>query len=238
MQMLLTHCPIEEGMNWDIGLDSSLHSKSIATNLILRGNGANSLETTSLANKLFSDNRVSVPWLEKSHYNCISSEKSFCGKYPVSAALLSNSSLPLKTRENQVLHNIYNRAGGLFSQGAFVHQYERYGLTTQEMLSSFAAYKTIINSYGLLKKWSMQNDKFADGIIFQQSVAIEFIFLETENITMTERQLSFAVVCSSNMNRSMEAHRILKKKEYRQDDDFCFQNCLFLASNFNQILSL
>ena len=38
-------------------------------------------------------------------------------------------------------------AGGLFSQGAFVHQYERYGISTQEMLSSFARYKTLLNSY-------------------------------------------------------------------------------------------
>ena len=155
-QMMLTNCPIEEGMNWDIGLDSTLHAKSLSTKLFLRGTGAKSLETRTLANQLFNDDRISVDWLENGHYEVLSSEKSFCGRYPISAGLLSNSVLPLKTNGDGILENIYDRAGALFTQGAFVHQYERYGVGSQEMLASFARYKTILNSYrvvgGNLKK--------------------------------------------------------------------------------------
>ena len=53
---------------------------------------------------------------------------------------------------------------------------------------------------------------------------------------MPERQLSFAVVCSSNMNRSMEAHRILKKKEYRLNQkEYISETCKFLK-NFTLLI--
>lgn len=158
-QMLITDSPVEEGMDWMLPLDhkqkpfctyQSLGServnfvrglnKSVANLLVLRGN---ELETADWS--LFNDPRLYSEW-SPGAWRC-EAWGSGCGfnKHDKCCTLLTNSQGCIRP-----LDQLCGKAWAMYSAGAYLHQYDRYGLTKDDMQECFADVELIIKNYATI----------------------------------------------------------------------------------------
>lgn len=81
--------------------------------------------------------------LHPSHQNCqVHSSTHTTNGYLRSASLLSNSQSIIP-----VLQRPITKAASMFRVGAYVHQYERYGITKEDFVSSFRTITQIVENY-------------------------------------------------------------------------------------------
>ena len=158
-QMLITDSPLEEGMDWSLFLDyvqkpfctyqeSSTErvkfvggvNKSVANLLLLRGN-----ELASADWSPFRDRRLYSEWSPEA-WRC-DAWGSGCGfnKHDKCCTLLTNSQGCVRP-----LNQLCEKAWTMYSAGAYLHQYERYGLTKDEMIERFADVELMIKNYATI----------------------------------------------------------------------------------------
>lgn len=81
--------------------------------------------------------------LHTSHQNCqVHSSTHITNGYMRSASLLSNSQSIIP-----VLQRPITKAASMFRVGAYVHQYERYGIAKEDFVSSFRTISQIVENY-------------------------------------------------------------------------------------------
>lgn len=159
-QMLLTDAPTEEGMDWSVmasayrsphpvsrgGCGGHDHRSdfarvkanvSLANLLVLRGNDLDSADVG-----MFRE-----PALYSSHtpYSCTCS--AWCSprtfnKYEKCCTLVSNSQSCIDP-----LEAVCGRAWDMFSSRAYLHQYERFGLTQEDFMHSFVSVEQVLKDY-------------------------------------------------------------------------------------------
>ena len=158
-QMLITDSPLEEGMDWTMPVDSAQRpfctyqrsghervsfsrgvNKSVANLLVLRGN---ELETADWSP--FHDRRLYSEWSPEA-WRC-DAWGSGCGfnKHDKCCTLLTNSQGCVRP-----LNLLCEKAWTMFNAGAYLHQYQRYGLTKDEMLECFADVELIVKNYATI----------------------------------------------------------------------------------------
>ncbi|XP_064401726.1 tubulin delta chain-like [Halichondria panicea] len=158
-QMLITNSPIEEGMDWarDIGVQrpsrptnpeqyASLCSPdhfntSLANLIVLRGNELNAVDTSGFTDpRLYSN---SVPQSCTCSVWC--SSLGFNG-YEKTCTLVSNSQSCIRP-----LNSVCRKAWNMYTAKAYVHQYEKYGLDSEDFLSCFVTMEQLIKDYAGLQ---------------------------------------------------------------------------------------
>lgn len=165
-QMLITDSPVEEGMDWtrDLGgqrsyqptstsgVMSSRHSqynvvhthdnvnKSLANLLILRGNELNTADDS-----FFKDERLYSKIVPKSCTCSVWCSRHAFNKYEKTCTLVSNSQGCI-----QPLSSVCRKAWNMYTSKAYVHQYEKYGLETEEFLDSFVTVEQTIKNYATI----------------------------------------------------------------------------------------
>ena len=143
-QMLITDSPTEEGMDWGVSPSSgggvSARRKintSLANLLILRGNELEEVDNTILSEpRLYSDHAPSSRRLSMWCSNCA------FNKYEKCCTLVSNNQSCLDP-----LDQVCRKAWNMFSAGAYLHQYSKYGFSQQDFLNSFVAVEQILKNY-------------------------------------------------------------------------------------------
>jgi len=155
-QMLIADSAMEQGVNWEVKLpvatssswtngtqsnDSTVrrHSfnKSISNLLILRGKELEQVDTNAFKIKQLYSDKVPSPfnyteWHQPRVFN----------HHAKSAALVSNSQTFVRP-----LNICVDKAWKMFNARAYIHQYERYGLTQNDFVDSFGATEQIIADY-------------------------------------------------------------------------------------------
>lgn len=159
-QMLITDSPLEEGMDWSLLLDSAQKpplctyqksgservsfargvNKSVANLLILRGN---ELETADWSP--FCDRRLYSEWSPEV-WRC-DAWGSGCGfnKHDKCCTMLTNSQGCVGP-----LNQLCGKAWTMYSAGAYLHQYHRYGLTKDDIQECFADVELMIKNYATI----------------------------------------------------------------------------------------
>lgn len=159
-QMLVTDAPIEEGMDWSVGLDKSsaqksLYSyewddptkrafytptglnKSIANLVIARGN---ELETADLSP--FMDHTLYCRWAPQEFACSMWASRHAFNKYEKSCTLLSNSQSCVSP-----LDSACRKAWQMYAARAYVHQYLQNGLSEQDFLDCFVCTEQTLKTY-------------------------------------------------------------------------------------------
>lgn len=160
-QMLITDSQVEEGMDWtiDLGVQRSCLSfapskqdqssaaysrdngnKSLANLLVLRGN---ELETVDVAP--FKDPRLYSSRVPMSCTCSVWCCKHTFNKYDKSCTLVSNGQGCI-----QPLDSVCQKAWNMYTAGAYVHQYERFGLEADDFVESFITVEQIIKNYSTI----------------------------------------------------------------------------------------
>ena len=169
-QMLLTDAPTDEGMDWNVmpfacqsphptnnagrgGCGSRAHGHhrggfnvSLANLLILRGNN---LENADVG--MFHE-----PALYSSHSPRSCTCSVWCSshsfnRYEKCCTLVSNSQSCVDP-----LEAVCGKAWDMFSSRAYLHQYERFGLTQEDFMDSFVAVEQLLKDY---RELSCQTEK-------------------------------------------------------------------------------
>lgn len=137
-QMLLTNSPIDEALDWSTKPHPQ-SIKSIANLLILRGKGDVNIE------KLLADNELYCPWVPKSDRYTSWVSNALFNKYEKCCSLVSNNStchLPLSVVAEKAWH--------MYCSKAYIHQYQRFGLSEEHFMESFVIAEQILRDYSTL----------------------------------------------------------------------------------------
>ncbi|ETK74003.1 hypothetical protein, variant 3 [Phytophthora nicotianae CJ01A1] len=140
-QMQVANAASEEGIDWDISLTTDhgrTLNRSVGSMLILRGK--NSIQADPLT---FSDPRMYAPW-NSDPFRCYSSNSNFSA-YDKTGTLISNSKAMLQT-----LAITMDKAYDMFSHGAYLHQYERFGVDRDFFQEAFLRIDQITQNYSSL----------------------------------------------------------------------------------------
>ena len=149
-QMLITDSPTEEGMDWGMAPPSGRGRSfggsrtrddginlSLANLLILRGKELKSADVRILSDpQLYSghapSSRTCSVWCSKYSFN----------RYEKCCTLVSNSQACV-----QPLDRVCGRAWNMFSARAYLHQYEKFGFSSEEFMSSFVTVEQVLRDY-------------------------------------------------------------------------------------------
>lgn len=145
-QMLLTDSPTDEGMDWNVmpSPDRGPHRNfagginvSLANVLILRGNDLEQADVSTFREShLYSSHAPSSQacsvWCSSRTFN----------KYEKCCSLVSNSQSCVGP-----LEDVCGKAWDMFSSKAYLHQYERFGLTQEDFLESFVSMEQVLKDY-------------------------------------------------------------------------------------------
>ncbi|KAG2448245.1 hypothetical protein HYH02_006829 [Chlamydomonas schloesseri] len=145
-QMLVTGSVLEEGLDWSItpqspgsaaaaaagpGLAGPSVNRALASWLILRGQGAGEVDVGD-----FADPALTAAW--SAEPLAVSYSAGRFGRCAMSACLLSND------------RRMQEHAYGMLESRAFVHQYEKYGLSVADFQECFARIEDIAQRYARL----------------------------------------------------------------------------------------
>lgn len=145
-QMLLTDSATDEGMDWGMapptvqtmsGCGHHGINTSLANLLILRGNELETVDSSVLCE----------PHLYSSHTPSSCTCSVWCSSHPFNlyekcCTLVSNSQSCVGPLE-RVCKNSWN----MYTARAYVHQYQKYGFTQEDFVSSFMAVEQILHNY-------------------------------------------------------------------------------------------
>ena len=161
-QMLLCDAPIEEGMDWSLGEETSKSlytygtceesnsravctprgvNKSLANLAVVRGNELEAVDAS-----IFADRALYCKWAPVDLSCSVWCSKHSLNKYEKSCTLLSNSQscvAPLDTA--------CRKAWQMYTCRAYVHQYLQNGLSEQELIDSFVGVEHVIKCYATLR---------------------------------------------------------------------------------------
>ncbi|KAG7383622.1 hypothetical protein PHYPSEUDO_003497 [Phytophthora pseudosyringae] len=140
-QMQIANAAFEEGVDWKISLGTEqgrVLNRSVGSMLILRGNKSKQTDPTA-----FSDARMYAPW-NTDPFRCYSSSSNF-NAYDKTGILISNSKAMLQT-----LAITMDKAYDMFSHGAYLHQYERFGMDREFFQEAFLRIDQITQNYSSL----------------------------------------------------------------------------------------
>lgn len=146
-QMLVSNTKMEEGIDWQVRPPSSADrprhnfNRSLANLLIVRGKDVYSAETDA-----FKDPALYTSWLPPDEALNVWKCTVPFNKYEKCATLVSNSQSLL-----QPLDDIVGKAWNMFASRAYVHQYNKYGITEEDFLDSFTRLEQVISSYRHLR---------------------------------------------------------------------------------------
>jgi len=116
---------------------ASDYNRSVANALVLRGKGAASVPIDSL-----NEGAMYPKWLPANQrLQVYTNSRPFSG-YEKSASLLTNSQISIDTIDKLVL-----KAWNMFTSKAYVHQYEKHGLTSEDFLDCFTILESVICDY-------------------------------------------------------------------------------------------
>lgn len=144
-QMLVTDSATDEGMDWCVAPPTAPHggrghhgfNVSLANLLILRGNELDTANAGVLSDReLYSS--CSPPSCTCSVWG---STQPF-NRYEKCCSLVSNSQSCVGP-----LERVCEKAWNMYSARAYVHQYEKYGFTQEDFVSSFVAVEQILKDY-------------------------------------------------------------------------------------------
>eukprot|EP00794_Sanderia_malayensis_P015594 gene15594-17167_t len=150
-QMLITDAALEEGMNWEVKVPTSsvyktistskrergCFNKSLANSIVVRGKD---LQDVSLSD--FSDKKIYSGHLSENGMLTVWNQERPFNNYEKSATLVSNSQSFVKP-----LNHVIQRAWNMFAGRAYVHQYNKYGLTDNDFIDSFGYVEQILADY-------------------------------------------------------------------------------------------
>ncbi|KAE9147660.1 hypothetical protein PF005_g11159 [Phytophthora fragariae] len=140
-QMQVANAAFEEGVDWDISLSSEqgrVLNRSVGNLLILRGKNSEQADAAA-----FSDPRMYTPWSMDS-FQRYSSASNF-NSYDKTGTLISNSKAMVQT-----LAVTMDKAYDMFSHGAYLHQYERFGIDRAFFQEAFLRIDQITQNYASL----------------------------------------------------------------------------------------
>lgn len=140
-QMQVANAAFEEGVDWDISLGTEQGqtlNRSVGSVLILRGNNSKQTDATA-----FLDPRMYAPW-NTDPFRCYSSSSKI-NAYDKTGTLISNSKAMLQT-----LAITMDKAYDMFAHGAFLHQYERFGVDRNFFQEAFLRIDQITQNYSSL----------------------------------------------------------------------------------------
>eukprot|EP00644_Phytophthora_capsici_P014663 jgi/Phyca11/555758/estExt2_Genewise1Plus.C_PHYCAscaffold_780008 len=140
-QMQVANAAFEEGVDWDISLETAQGralNRSVGSLLILRGKESKQADPTA-----FSDPRMYAPW-NTDPFRCYSSSSNF-NSYDKTGTLISNSKAMLQT-----LAITMDKVYDMFSHGAYLHQYERFGVDRDFFQEAFLRVDQITQNYSSL----------------------------------------------------------------------------------------
>lgn len=156
-QMLIADAALEEGVNWEVkvplpsasGCPSDMRveqgvsvyrekfNKSIANLLIVRGKDLHHVETDAFKTEQLYASVIPPPfcyheWQQTRPFN----------RYEKSAALVSNSQTFIRP-----MNDCIRKAWSMFNARAYIHQYEKYGLTENDFIDSFGVVEQVVADY-------------------------------------------------------------------------------------------
>ncbi|KAF0689748.1 Aste57867_18816 [Aphanomyces stellatus] len=134
-QMHIANSGLDEGVRWDISLETPTLNKSIASMLFLRGP-----QSSSCLVDAFTDRRLFAKW-PTTPFECVHHPASF-SQYDKTAALLSNSQAMLPHLEAMI-----DKAHTMFSSHAYVHQYATHGVDADFFNSCFLRLDQMVINY-------------------------------------------------------------------------------------------
>ena len=137
LQMLISNSS-EASINWSLQPTSKSINKSLANLVIARGFESSKLDPSPFTNKAIysSKNKAEMKFVSDHH---------LFNKNQRSLSVLSNSQAFVDPLEKH-LNNVYN----MFEAGAFVYQYEKFGVSKDEMQDSLAIVEQIAYDYANL----------------------------------------------------------------------------------------
>lgn len=137
-QMHVANSPLEEGINWNVSVDSKTHqlNRSVANAVFFRGPKHN--EEIDLSS--FADPRLYAPW----HSNPFKSYYQPCSfnRYDKCAAVLSNSQGIV-----QPIQSVFSKAESMFDTRAYLHQYEAKGVQHEYFEQAFLRIEQVVMNY-------------------------------------------------------------------------------------------
>uniref|UniRef100_A0A3Q2E7M6 Tubulin delta chain n=1 Tax=Cyprinodon variegatus TaxID=28743 RepID=A0A3Q2E7M6_CYPVA len=113
---------------------------SLANLLILRGKDVYSAETGA-----FEDSAIYTSWLPPEEAFSLWKSPVPFNKYEKSATLVSNSQALLRPLDDMV-----RKAWNMFASRAYIHQYDKFGISEEDFLDSFTSLEQVIASYSQL----------------------------------------------------------------------------------------
>uniref|UniRef100_A0A7S4UCJ9 Uncharacterized protein n=1 Tax=Guillardia theta TaxID=55529 RepID=A0A7S4UCJ9_GUITH len=135
-QMQLTGWHMDEGLDWSMSPSSGSYNRAIAAMLLLRGEGWQEAET-----KRFKD-CLHAGWSERGdNLQVLGSPQQFKG-LERSSCILANCQSQAK-----LLDKLLERTAALRTARAFLHQYERYGTSEEDVDEAMAGLEQVISDY-------------------------------------------------------------------------------------------
>ena len=139
-QMLIVSSSLDETLDWGVKIDSGssinrVHCKSMGNFLVLRGREALDADVSSFADKALYPNWASDP------LRVMCSKERFL-KHEMFATVVSNSQASIVP-----MRKVLDKAYGMFDEKAYVHHYEKCGLSYNDMEYAFANIEDIILRY-------------------------------------------------------------------------------------------
>ncbi|OQR98291.1 tubulin/FtsZ family [Thraustotheca clavata] len=138
LQMQIANSNLDEGLNWDISLETSQRetiNKSISNLLFLRGP-----DTASCPVNNFLDRKMYVNW-NSNQFQVFSASKPF-NHYDKTASLLSNSQSVVRPLEKMI-----SKAHQMYAAKAYLHQYAAYDVDLEFFNSCFLRLDQIVLNY-------------------------------------------------------------------------------------------
>jgi len=142
-QMLIVSSNLDETLDWGVKIDSGssinrVHCKSMGNFLVLRGRAALDAEVSAFADKALYPSWATDP------LKVMCSERRFLG-HEMFATVVSNSQASIVP-----MRKVLNKAYSMFDEKAYVHHYERCGLSYGDMEYAFGNIEDIIAKYSSL----------------------------------------------------------------------------------------
>ncbi|XP_002164178.1 tubulin delta chain [Hydra vulgaris] len=155
-QLLISDSACESCIDWEVAtsrssfndnaqyndryVTQSSFNKSLSNLLILRGKDLHTADTSILQDKSLYSTTLPYAFVYNQWNQC-----RVFNNYEKSATLVSNSQT-----FNRPLNDCIQKAWQMFNTGAFVHQYEKYGLTENDFIDSFAVAEQIYADYCMI----------------------------------------------------------------------------------------